>query len=159
MPHCRGPAPPPRGALLTAPALCRASPPRRAARTCAPAVQVGRGERPRPPLDGEAWARNTSAPAGTDADFSFNIPGIKQGLADIGHGMLDVAAGVKDCHLAELSSVLEKLALKLERQQSSRDKSLEQELDELLSEPRYGHCNPEIPPADRHRWRLDHDGR
>ena len=57
--------------------------------------------------------RNTSAPSGANADFSFNIPGIKRGLADIGHGMLDVAAGVSDCHLAELAAVLEKLAVKL----------------------------------------------
>lgn len=57
--------------------------------------------------------RNTSAPSGANADFSFNVPGIRQGIADIGHGMLDVAAGVKDCHLAQLAAVLEKLAIKL----------------------------------------------
>jgi len=45
--------------------------------------------------------------------FASDASKLKQGIRDIGYGMLDVADGVRDCHLAELATVLEKLAVKL----------------------------------------------
>ena len=56
---------------------------------------------------------NASAQTGPSHDFAFDVNGIKPGIRAIGYGMLDVAAGVKDCHLQDLADILGELATKL----------------------------------------------
>ncbi|KAL1524207.1 hypothetical protein AB1Y20_019115 [Prymnesium parvum] len=48
-----------------------------------------------------------------DFAFSTRASQIKQGVRDLGYGLLDVSHGVKDCHLEELAEILEELAVKL----------------------------------------------
>jgi len=45
--------------------------------------------------------------------FASDVNRLKQGIRDIGYGMLDVAHGVSDCHLAQLAALIERLATKL----------------------------------------------
>eukprot|EP00928_Gymnodinium_smaydae_P060748 TRINITY_DN4452_c0_g2_i1.p1 TRINITY_DN4452_c0_g2~~TRINITY_DN4452_c0_g2_i1.p1 ORF type:complete len:847 (+),score=163.63 TRINITY_DN4452_c0_g2_i1:49-2541(+) len=64
-------------------------------------------------------SENASAKQQIRHDFLFAVEPqthfarIKEGVRDIGYGILDVAQGTKDCHLDDLSSILSKLALKL----------------------------------------------
>lgn len=45
--------------------------------------------------------------------FTRNVDLINKGIGELGQGVLKIADGVKDCHLQELSALLEKLGLKL----------------------------------------------
>jgi hypothetical protein len=51
----------------------------------------------------------------SSGDFAFNTDPdhIKAGIKDIGYGFQDIAKGVSDCHLAQLSEILGDLAAKL----------------------------------------------
>ena len=51
-------------------------------------------------------------PAG-DFPFNTDVSHIKQGIKELGYGLLDVSHGVKDCQLQALADIIEQLAVKL----------------------------------------------
>ena len=57
--------------------------------------------------------KKSATSIGSSFPFSTDVSKLKQGIRDIGYGLLDVANGVKDCHLTQLAAILEKLATKL----------------------------------------------